>query len=137
MTYRAAVIGCGRAGCAFDDDPRRREVSSHAGAYTAAARIELVALVDIDEHRLEHYGDKFEIRGRYTDHRRMLSAECPDIVSICTWSDTHRLLVEDAANAGVRAVFCEKPIADSLAAARAMIDRCTDNGVLLFVDHQR
>ena len=31
--YRAGVIGCGRIGCAFDDDPKRGYVSTHAGAY--------------------------------------------------------------------------------------------------------
>jgi predicted dehydrogenase len=135
--YRAGIIGCGRIGCGFDDDPKRGYVSTHAGAYRQTAGVELVALSDVDPEKLERYGKKFEVAGRYTDHRRMLAQERLDIVSICTWVDTHRALVDDAVSAGVRAIFCEKPVAESLAGAGTMVERCREAGVLLMVNHQR
>lgn len=134
---RAGIIGCGRIGCGFDDDPKRGYVSTHAGAYRQTPGVELVALSDVDPEKLERYGKKFEVAGRYADYRRMLARERLDIVSLCTWVDTHRALVDDAVSAGVRAIFCEKPIAESLAAAGAMVERCRQSGVLLMVDHQR
>ena len=137
MIYRAAVIGCGRIGCGFDDDPRRTTVGTHAGAYRRVPRVELVALADIDDGKLARYGAKFGVEGRYTDHRTLLAHEKPDIVSICTWADSHRAIVEDAVRAGVRAVFCEKPIADTLASARAMQQLCDAAGVALLVNHRR
>jgi predicted dehydrogenase len=137
MTRRAAIIGCGRIGCAFDDDPRRGYVSTHAGAYVRTPGIQLAALADIDAARLQTYGDKFQVAGRYQNYRQMLERERPEILSLCTWSDSHRAIVEHAVAAGVRAIFCEKPIADSLDAADDMIRRCRQAGVLLMVDHQR
>ena len=65
--YRAAIVGCGRIGCAFDDDPCRGYVSTHAGAYKRTPGVELVALSDIDAARLHKYADKFEVCGRYID----------------------------------------------------------------------
>jgi predicted dehydrogenase len=38
---------------------------------------------------------------------------------------------------GVKAVFCEKPIADSLTAADEMIRLCAEQNVLLMIDQQR
>lgn len=137
MTYRAGIVGCGRIGCGFDDDPRRGYVSTHAGAYVQTPGVELVALADIDRTKLEHYGNKYGVRGRYQDYRQMLAHERLDIVSVCTWNDTHREIVEAAVEAGVKAIFCEKPIAERLAAADVMIQRCADAGVILMVNHQR
>jgi predicted dehydrogenase len=135
--YRAAVIGCGRIGAAFDDDPRRGFVSTHAGAWARTDDVRLVALADLDRDKLDRYGGKFEVPGLYTDASEMLARERPDVVSVCTATGTHLALVKAAAEARVQAVFCEKPIADSLAAADEMIRVCRDHGVLLVIDHQR
>jgi len=137
MTYRAGIVGCGRIGCAFDDDLRRGYVSTHAGAYVRTPGVELVALADIDQEKLCLYGDKFEVLGRYTDYVEMLEREQLDIISVCTWNNTHLDTVRAAVERGVKAVFCEKPIADSLAAADEMIRLCGEQGVLLMIDHQR
>jgi predicted dehydrogenase len=67
----------------------------------------------------------------------MLCHEHLDIVSVCTWNSTHREIVEKALKTGVRAIFCEKPIAESLVSADLMIDQCAENKVILMVDHQR
>lgn len=137
MLYKAAIVGCGRIGCAFDDDPRRGRVSTHASAYVRTLGVELVALADIDRTKLEHYGNKFGVPGRYEDYRQMLAHEQPDVLSVCTWNNTHWEIVEKAVEVGVKAIFCEKPIAESLEAADAMIRRCAEAGVILMVDHQR
>jgi predicted dehydrogenase len=136
-SWRAAVIGCGRIGCAFDDDPNRTQVSTHAGAYRRTPRVDLVALADLDQARLDRYGDKFGVSGRYLDYREMLRLESPDIVSVCTWSSTHEIVVWDAVEAGVKAIFCEKPMADSSSEARAMHALCESRGVVLLINHKR
>lgn len=127
----------GRIGCGFDDDPKRGFVSTHAGAYAKTPGVELAALADLDEEKLLRYGDKYAVEGRYLDYRAMLEVEGLDVLSVSTWSDTHREIVEAAADSGVRAVFCEKPIAPTLSDAEAMIERCREAGVLLMVNHPR
>jgi predicted dehydrogenase len=137
VSYRAGLVGCGRIGCGFDDDPRRLTVGTHAGAYARVPGIELVAMADVDPAKLARYGDKFGVPGRYADHRAMLARERLDALSICTWSDSRRAILEDALAANVRAVFCEKPLAGDLAAGAAMIRRCAERGVVLMVNHRR
>lgn len=135
-TYRAAVVGCGRIGCGFDDDPKRTAVSTHAKAYAAVPGFELVALADADGERAALYASRYGCAS-YVDADRLFARERLDVVSICTPNDTHREIAEAAVAAGVRAVFCEKPLADTLAAADAIVDRCREQDVLLLVDHQR
>lgn len=137
MTFRAGIIGCGRIGCAFDDDPRRGYVSTHAGAYVRTPGVELVALADVDGAKLDRYGEKFGVAARYTDYHEMLDRERLDIVSVCTWNNTHLDIVRAAVARGVKAVFCEKPIADSLSAADEIIRLCAGRNVMLMVDYPR
>lgn len=51
-----------------------------------------------------------------------------DAVYICTWTSEHPRLVEKAAERGL-AIFCEKPLAVNLEAARAMADTVDEAGV--------
>jgi predicted dehydrogenase len=46
-------------------------------------------------------------------------------------------MVIRAAQAGVRAIFCEKPLATSLPEARRMIGACREHGAILLVNHLR
>jgi predicted dehydrogenase len=130
-------VGCGRIGCGFDDDPRRGYVSTHAGAYTRTKGIELAALCDLDEQKRERYAQKFGVQGKYANFTQMFAAERLDIVSICTLSATHLEIARAAVESGVKAIFCEKPIAESLSAANEMTRLCAEHDVVLLIDHQR
>jgi len=137
LTYRAGIVGCGRIGSEFDDDPRRKEVATHAGAYRAVAGVDLIAACDLDTEKLKTCGTRWRIPSLYHDSAEMLRNETLDILSICTWPSSRMAIVKQAVNSGVRAIFCEKPIADSLADAAAIIQLCDGRGVVLQIDHQR
>lgn len=137
MTFRAGIVGCGRIGSEFDDDPKRKMISSHAGAYSVVDEVDLVAACDLSKEKLERCGKRWHIPSLYEDFREMLRKEALDILSICTWNPTHLDIVREAVNSGVKAIFCEKPIADSLKNADQMIRLCNEKGVILQVDHQR
>ena len=137
MKVKAAIIGCGRIGCSFDDDPKRKIVSTHAGAYENNEEIDLVALCDVDKSKLEKYGLKYNISNLYTDPKLMLEELDLDIVSICTQPNTHHELVKLVSNSGVKTIFCEKPMADNQIHAKEIIQICEKNNTTLLVDHQR
>ncbi|HEV2288681.1 MAG TPA: Gfo/Idh/MocA family oxidoreductase [Candidatus Acidoferrales bacterium] len=137
MMWRAGIVGCGRIGCGFDDDPKRKHVSTHAGAYWRMPGVELAALCDLEEKNVLRYAGKYGVEGRYTDVEMMLERENLDILSICTPSASHAEIALAAAANGIKAIFCEKPITDSLDAAEEMIRLCDEHGVILAVDHQR
>jgi predicted dehydrogenase len=134
--YRVGIIGCGR--------PRATEGATgfgmshaHARGYNASSDATLVALADISPANAEafqaiHGGERI-----YTDYRQMLTQEQLDIVSISTWPGLHAEMVLAAADAGVKAIHCEKPMAPTYGEAVAMVARCEANGVQLTFNHQR
>ena len=73
--YKTAVIGCGRIGSEFDDDPKRDYIASHAGAYSSIEESILMAVCDKDENKMKKCADRWNVPKRYQDHKRMLEEE--------------------------------------------------------------
>ena len=137
MIYKAGLVGCGRIGSEFDDDPKRKGVSTHAGAYSAVPETDLVAVADVNRERLYKCGKRWGVESLYQNYEEMLETEKLDILSICTWNSTHLGIVRKAVEYDVKAIFCEKPIADTLSSAYQMVELCNKNDVILQIDHQR
>ena len=135
--YRAGIVGCGRIAGGFDQDAGPGIVRTHAAAYQSDPRIELAACCDIDLKKTCGFARRWSIPSAYTRYHTMLQKEDLDILSICTHAGLHEPIVKAAVRAGVRAIFCEKPLADNLSAARRIVSLCKSKKVLLAVDHQR
>lgn len=113
----------------------------HASAYAETDGIELVAIADVDASALAAFGDRWDVPvdRRFADHDSMLAAESLDAVAVCspTWLH-HRHTLDAARSAAAPAVvFCEKPVATSVADGREMVRVCEEGGVELVVDHTR
>jgi predicted dehydrogenase len=112
----------------------------HAAAYQALPdACTLVACADIVHENAEAFAHATGLpaEGVFTDYRAMLAEAHLDVVSICTWPHLHAPMAIDCARAGVRAVHCEKPMADAWGAARLMAQECARRGVQLTFNHQR
>ena len=72
----------------------------------------------------------------YDDYRTMLKSPDIDMVMICTQTPSHADLAVAAANAG-KHVFCEKPIALTLADADRVIETALVNNIKLTVGFMR
>ena len=127
--YTAAVVGCGGIGC------------QHAEGLVGLDNVRLAAGCDLNPRTREEFKARFQDTwagiALYDDYRQMLEAEKPDILTIATPDNVHARPVLDAVEAGVKAIFCEKPLATSLEDARAMRQAVNDAGVLFSVDHTR
>ena len=113
---------------------------NHAAGYQALAETcELVACADIVRENADAFAAATGIPadGIFTDYRAMLAEAHLDVVSICIWPHLHAPMNIDCALAGVRAVHCEKPMADTWGAARRMAQECDRRGVQLTFNHQR
>jgi UDP-N-acetylglucosamine 3-dehydrogenase len=133
---RCAIIGCGRIGCGFDDKPSNI-IKTHAGAYSNNSKTELIALCDIDKKKLKKYAKKYHISKVFTDHNEMFKTQNLDCVSICTLADTHLELVRKASDYGIKGIFLEKPMSDSIENALRIVQICRKKNILLQIDHQR
>lgn len=135
--FKAVIVGLGRIASTFDKDPLRKHVATHAGAYRRTAGVQLAAACDLDESKLKEFGQTWGVSALYTDFEQMLKEQKPDILSICTWQATHYELAIKAVDAGVKAIFCEKPITEKLNEADKLVALCERKNVLLAVNHSR
>jgi len=137
MKFNCGIIGLGRIGCGFDDNKKSKTINTHAGAYSNNKNTDLSSLCDVDESKLSRYGKKYNVKSRYNDFEKMLSEEDLDCVSICTHAESHLDIVKSAAKNGVKGIFLEKPMSDSLKSAREIIKICKTNNIKLQIDHFR
>ncbi|REJ73646.1 MAG: gfo/Idh/MocA family oxidoreductase [Planctomycetota bacterium] len=140
--YRGAIIGLGFIGGAdqVSGDALGQQVSDLDGTHLAAMqnhpRVNLVAGSSRDPGRRERFSQRTSAK-TYADWREMLAGEQLDIVSVATYAPQHARMTIACAEAGVRAVLCEKPIATSLPEAERMLASCAASGTLLAVNHNR
>lgn len=134
---RVAIIGCGRpwktpGATGFG------MTNIHMLGYKAAGA-DVVALCDLNLEVAKEFGARHGIPDArlYADVKEMLAKEKPEMVSISTWPVGHCPLVIAAAEGGVKAIHCEKPIALNWGDCRRMIDVCHKNNVQLTFNHQR
>jgi UDP-N-acetylglucosamine 3-dehydrogenase len=119
--YGVAVIGCGGMG------------RSHAGYFASLPDVEVVACADSNPDAAQRLAAQHNAR-TYADAQQLLDDPRVNIVVICTPTALHAGLIEGAARRG-KHVFCEKPIARTLADARRAIDAAKASGVKLMIGH--
>ncbi|GAA0239280.1 Gfo/Idh/MocA family protein [Haladaptatus pallidirubidus] len=146
MVFRAGIIGTGGiAGMGIlgmheeADIGRKKFKASHAGGYEETEGIKLVAIADVDDSKLKRFGEAWDIpeKHRYKGHEAMLESENLDVISVCTPSYLHREHVVSAARSSSdpSVIWCEKPIAASVAEAEEMSSICTNTDTKLVVNH--
>ena len=137
MGHRAAIIGLGQVGMMFDQDPKRQGVWTHFSAYERLAdRFDLTAVCEVDEKKLAAAKVRRPDLRCYTDFGQMLAAEQLDLVSICTPPQWHAPQIQMCAGR-VRAVICEKPLADDVIVSQAAVDACREAGTALAVNYYK
>lgn len=141
--HRAVVVGLGFIGAGDQvsgDAIGGQQVSAldgtHAGALAGNARVDLVAGSSRDTGRRERFTLRTGSRA-YADWRELLEREKPEIVSVATYSPQHAEVTVEAFAGGARVVYCEKPIATTLADAERMVSAAKSAKGLLVINHNR
>jgi predicted dehydrogenase len=116
---RAAVIGIGYLG------------RFHAQKYAQASGCELMAVVDVRDAARAAAAREFACQV-LADYRKLLGQV--DVVSIVTPTPTHFAIARDFLTAGAH-VLVEKPVTESAAEARQLIDLARAHGRVLQVGH--
>lgn len=105
---------------------------SHALAYTRIDGFEVVGTCERATERV--LPAALAGAERFTDYGAALTALKPDVVSINTWADTHAAYAIRAMEAGAH-VFCEKPLAETVADAERVVATARRTGRKLVVGY--
>jgi UDP-N-acetylglucosamine 3-dehydrogenase len=118
---KAAVVGVGAMGW------------NHCRVYSDLDGVELAGVCDLDKRLVKKAGWNFKARS-YTDYNTMLTRERPDVVSVVVPTQHHRQVALACIESGA-GVLVEKPIADSVENAQAIIEAASEAEVQLMVGH--
>lgn len=119
---RVLVVGCGNMG------------ASHATAYHTEEGFSICGLVsrgDSKKKLNEKLGGGYPL---FDDYNAALESQQPDAVCISTYPDTHEAYALKALEHGCH-VFIEKPIADSVAGARKVVEAAQKAGKKVVVGY--
>ena len=121
-TYRVGMVGTGIKG------------TEYAHAYALNPATEVVAAADPDSENLELFCKRFNVPG-YSSSEEMFRKEQIDIATPIMPVIANPEVVIGCARTGVgiKAIYCEKPIAATLADADRMVQECRSRGLPLGV----
>lgn len=119
-TLRGGLIGCGFF------------AQNQMNGWREVDNVDIVAVADSNRERAESFATEFRIPKVYTDAVLMLQEQQLDFVDVITQAGSHRPLVELAASHRTP-VICQKPMANSVEDARAMVLACQSVGIPFMV----
>ena len=124
-TLNIAVIGCGRIG---------RIHAENLATRIPGAR--LAAVADIAEASAREVAAQFHVAKATSDYHELLADSAIEAVAICSSTDTHSRIIQEAAAAG-KHIFCEKPIDHDLARIHAALSAVEKARVKLQIGFNR
>ena len=116
--HRVAIIGCGGHG------------EYVARGYHAFPETEIVAIAEPNPDTRTEMGERFGVRALYPDVHALLEEDVPDLAVAVTPSRYYKEIVLACAEAGVKGVSTDKPMAAVLADADEMVEVCRQRGVV-------
>lgn len=131
---KAAVIGCGRMGAGLqyvDELPSGWIPLTHAEAIRNTKTLDLAALCDIDSEALKKAGNLYNIcaKNQYNDYKNLIDDVCPDIVTVATRTPSKKDIIHYACTHGVKGIYIEKPLANSLSDCKYILNLVKEHDV--------
>lgn len=132
------MIGIGKIGMGYDwDMPETGPALTHTTAFARNPNFQLLGAVDPDPRRRQEYTKRYQ-KPAWERLNEISKNLAPDVVVISTPTETHRKTLEEVLeNISPKLVLCEKPIAESVADAEEMCQRCLEKKIMLRVNYPR
>ncbi|MDI6782626.1 MAG: Gfo/Idh/MocA family oxidoreductase, partial [bacterium] len=123
-TVKIGIIGCGTV-AGYGHLPT---VANHPDC-------ELYAIAEVDKKRVNEIGDKYSIpqARRFLKYQEMLSLPELEAVTVSTRVEQHHQVTINAAKAN-KHIFCEKPIAQTVAQGWKMVEAAKKANVFLLIN---
>ena len=120
----ASVVGCGMGGRLSMD------------GLTKSDRFELLAVADVSAAAREKAAADYGNLRPFATHQEMFDI-CPtDVVCVSTWAPSHRDITHEALKLPhLRGILVEKPLGDTAAAGRDILDAVRKRGIPMAVPH--
>ncbi len=134
---KVSLIGSGRIGLTSEFDKKRLKPASHFGMWLKNKDCELVSICDKNKSAFKKAKILKKQIKFYENYKKMVKAENPKIVSICTWKDTHYTITKECLKLGIKVIVLEKPLANNINQAKKLIKLVKKLNAKILVNHRR
>ena len=138
MAFRAAVVGVGNVGSAYDRPGGGGLPRTHVGALLRNDAFDLVAICEPDPLQRAAFTENWNSPCRMFERLEPLLSETrPELLVVASPTPTHFEVLGYALATPPRVIFCEKPFCDSAEHARLIAEKARRQGTVILVDYQR
>ena len=132
------LVGCGNIAGGFDDDAAQQDFAkTHAKAYQKNPHAQVIACVDNNIERAGHFSLRWGGDSYYACIADIPTDIPIDIVSICSSTETHKILIEEAIKRSPKAIFCEKPLSLTCSEGHEILALMEERGISMVVNYSR
>ena len=133
---KAAVIGLGKMGAEPSTRlkgkiPKGWLPISHLESVISNSKLELKAICDTDFARLKYISKLYKIKNTYEDYRKLIDDISPYFLTIATRTKIRYEIIKYACEHGVKIIYFEKPISNSIHQSAEIIKIAKTNNVIL------
>ena len=131
------MIGAGRIGFKLEFDKKRIKPATHYGMWIKDRKFQLKGIAEINKIK-KKLSKKINSNIRiYSNYKKMINLNSPQIVSISTWKDTHFEISNFCIDHGVKVIVLEKPLANNLTEAKNLLLKAKSKNTKIIVNHRR
>ena len=137
---KVLIVGCGKIAGGFDETSsnHKQYPLSHAGAFVASKKFEIIGCVDKNEKALNSFSHRWGVLNKWTSLESAISSGLNfDVVSICTPNYCHFDDLKRSLALKPRLIFCEKPLALNMVDAEEIVNICAHQKIKLAVNYSR
>ena len=136
MKVKSIIIGCGQVAGGYDNNYDQK-IRTHAKAYQLNNKVDLSGVCDKDIEKARKFAKKWKIK-YFTNSIDEILNDCkPDLVSICTNTDTHYEVIKKVIKSGVRKIWLEKPATKNLNQTLKIFKLAKENKVKITISYYR
>lgn len=132
-THMTSEIGVGLVGYKFMGRTHSNAYRQVSHFFDVDPKPRMVAICGRNEDAVKQAAESLGWEGYETDYNALIARDDIGLIDVSTPGDTHKDVVLAALAAG-KHVLCEKPLANSLADAREMVDAAKKAGVVAMVN---
>jgi predicted dehydrogenase len=133
---KCAIVGCGQIAGGYDT-PYSDKVRTHAKAFLKHPSTKLLGVCDIDEKKAKKFAKVWNAPFSTNNISELLKVCKPDLLSICSPTDTHLPIFKIACRYGVPIIWLEKPATTSLKDVEKMVALAQENKIQVWVNYFR
>lgn len=134
-----AILGCGRIAGIKDSPKSMGSITTHAQAFHRHKGFKIIAACDNNPVKLNIFQSKWKIPKVYDDVRKMISETNPNVISICTATNSHftNLCTILESSEPPQIIFVEKPICQTKEELEELKRLLSSTNTKIIVNHSR